>query len=206
MKRIIILLTCTLALTACARQIAVKPDVTPPENKKIEPEKRAKKLVTLDKWNIRGQLGVNDGKEAWSAQVYWQQRGSIYSIQLFGPFAGGSMKINGKPGKVILTDASNKKVQAKSADALFVQQTGWNLPITDMLYWIKATPAPGKEAQKTYDQFNHLTQLKQAGWTITYSRYTSDRGVDLPSKIEMANNPLKIKIIVSDWKLFNLVL
>lgn len=203
MKRILSICTLCLLVAACSTNVSVRPDKTAPKNQPKTAEERTKKLVTLTKWDIRGQIGVSDGKEAWSAQVNWQQRGNKFSMQMYGPFAGGSMKINGSPGNVTMTDASSKRSKAASADELFAKQTGWNLPISDMLYWIKAAPAPGKPAKEQYDEYNHLTNLQQQGWDITYSRYTSDKGVDLPSKVQMINKPLKIKIIISDWKLLS---
>lgn len=202
MKQILCLGLCCLTLTACSN-INHSPDKTEPRNDQRTPEQRANRLTSLDKWNLRGQIAVNNGKEAWSAQVVWQQRAKNFTMQLYGPFAGGTMKIAGTPDAVTLTDASNQPIKAASADELFTQQTGWNLPISNMLYWVKATPVPGKPAIKIYDKYNHLTKLEQQGWQITYPRYTSDNGIDLPSRIQMLNRPLKIKIVISDWKLLN---
>ena len=199
MKRILISSLVLLTLAGCAK--IHHPDNSAPANKDLSHEARVEKLVTLDNWDIRGQIGVSDGKEAWSAQVYWQQRGKNFVMQMFGPVAGGSLKVVGKPGKVTLTDSSSNAKTAKSADKLFAEQTGWNLPINSMLYWIKAMPAPGALAEKKFDKYNHLKTLTQQGWNIEYQRYTSDKGVDLPSKITMQHAKLKIKMVISSWKL-----
>lgn len=157
-------------------------------------ESHSQALVALTHWNAHGQIAVHNGNEARSAQVYWEQRGANYNMQLFGPFPGGSLKIHSQSGLVKLS-------QGSGYIAHFQEHTVWSIPIDEMLYWIKGMPAPNSPAETTWDRDQHLVKLDQSGWQILYSHYTSNQGIDLPRKIEAHNPPLKIKIIVNDWQL-----
>ncbi len=157
--------------------------------------------LDLNHWDLRSQISVNNGENAWSAQVYWRQRGEHFVIRIFGPFAGGSMKIVGYPGQVMLSSTSNHQATAASIDELFAQQTGWQLPLADMVYWIKAIPVPNKPALKQLDHHSQLVVLTQAGWKITYSGYHSVQGIPLPTKLQLIQEPLRVKIVGITWKL-----
>ena len=82
-----------------------------------------------------------------------------------------------------------------------VKETGWNLPVSDLAYWIRGLPAPGSEAVKHFDQFHHLIELDQKGWRIQYLRYSNVNQIDLPTKIFMNYPRMSVKIVINSWQI-----
>ncbi len=196
--RIFSLCLIPVLLTNCT---GMSPALESAQNKNISVAQRQALLSPLNHWDLKGSMAVNDGKNAWSANIYWHQQGDNYTLQLFGPFGGGSIKIVGNTSKVKIIDASKKVTLSNNPDRLFYEQTGWHLPIKNMIYWIKAMPVPNRAYEKKYDRFNHLEELIQQNWHIFYERYTAENNIDLPSKIKMQHAAVKIKIVINNWQL-----
>ncbi len=186
-------------LWACASH---QPATEAPENKTQSVEARTVDLSSIDNWYIKGAIGVKNEQDAWSASIYWKQRHkNNYTLQLFGPAGMGTLKIVSSGNRVTLTNNKNETFTAPSSETLLEQQTGWYLPISNMYYWVRGMAVPSIPSQTTFDKYHHLKTLEQQGWDIQYLRYTSVKGIDLPSKIFMNYQKLGIKIVISSWEL-----
>ena len=65
----------------------------------------------------------------------------------------------------------------------------------------RGLPVPTAPAQKQFDQYHHLTQLIQQGWTIQYLNYISVNHIDVPNKLFLNNPELNVKIIITQWQI-----
>lgn len=193
---IIILLA--FGLTSCAT-LSEQPAAL---NQSISWQDRATRLVGIQTWDIKAVMAVrtNAGSEGGSANLQWQQNQQGYTMLLFGPLGADSIKISGQPGHVSLETADGKKFRASSPELLLAQQTGWQLPVSNLYYWIRGLPAPGLPGRKQFDAYNHLVRLYQQGWAIDFLRYSSVNQIDVPTKISLQNWRLKVKIIIKQWQ------
>lgn len=196
MKKIISLLFICAFITACAPP---RPMAEPPENKPMPVEEREAQTSVVSKWELNGAMAVKSPKKSFTATVNWLQRGSgTYQIRMFGPLGSGAIVIKKQGSSVTLQDGA-KKFSSNSADKLFLQQTGVALPVSNLFYWVRGLAAPGGGASIKRDAYNHLSTLRQAGYSIQYLRFTSVNGTDLPSKIKLTGNGLSIKFIIKRW-------
>ncbi len=183
-------------LTACAPP---RPAPEAPVNETIPLEKREAQTATISSWQITGAMAARNAKKAWTASLNWRQQGiNQYQIRLFGPLGGGTVIIERDGGLVSYKDGP-KSVTSANADELLQQQTGIRLPVNNLYYWVRGLPAPGGVQEARRDQYNHLISLKQAGYTIDYTSYTSVGNIDLPSKIRLQGNGVAIKLIIKHW-------
>ncbi len=150
-------------------------------------------------WVLRGKIGVKTTEQTGSASLYWQQQGDIYHIRLFGPLGIGAVELNGKPGQVIYTDNHGKNYQADSAEILLKQNTGWQIPVNNLRYWIRALPAPYAPSEKSYDSHRQLVLLQQQGWKIDYLRYQGH----VPSLIQLTRPKINLRIVINQFQYFN---
>lgn len=169
---------------------------------------RATVLSGIKNWNIDGVIAVRTsagsaGNEGGSANLQWQQKNKNYTILIFGPLGADLTQLSGQPGHITLETANGKKITASSIEQLLTQQTGWQLPVSNLYYWIRGLPVPGQPAQKQFDPYFHLVKLNQQGWTVRFLRYTTTHQVDLPTKILLENWRMKIKINISQWQLIS---
>ena len=193
-KRLGILSFCLL--TACAPP---KPAEELPTNKVIPLEKRKSETATISSWEIQGAMAAKNKSKGWSATMNWIQHGAnSYQIRLMGPLGGGAVVINKKGSTITFQDGA-KKATSTNADELLLKQTGIRLPVNNLYYWVRGLPAPGGVQSEQHDAFNHLVQLKQSGYTINFTKYTSVKGIDLPSMIRLEGNGVMIKVIIKNW-------
>lgn len=183
-------------LTACAPP---KPADELPINKPMPLEQRTKETNTISSWEIKGAMAAKSKAKGWSATMNWIQTGpSNYSIRLVGPLGGGSVLIS-KQGSLVTFQDGKKKVSSSNADELLLQQTGIRLPVNHLYYWVRGLPAPGGVQSTAHDQYNHLTRLQQSGYVINFTKYTSVKGIDLPSMIRLEGNGVMAKVIIKQW-------
>jgi outer membrane lipoprotein LolB len=196
-KRITLLSFC--ALTACTT--TQKPAEAPAQNKVIPVAQRQAKTNMVSSFEIQGAMAAKSNKKGWSASLNWVQTGANnYQIRLLGPIGSGTVLINRQGGVVTFQDGA-KKSTSNNADELLAQQTGIRLPVNHLYYWVRGLPAPGGNPSTHYDQFNHLVQLQQSGYSINFTRYTSVNGVDLPSMIHLQGNGVMVKVVIKQWKI-----
>lgn len=195
MKKLLLIILCA-CLTACATM----PAKQGPLNHRMSWQARQKQVQPIQHWTINGAMGITMPNYSQAASMVWQQQVRDYQISLFGPFGVGRTTLAGSPTGVTLLVAG-KQYQAKTAESLMQQVLGWQLPVTNLYYWVRGIPAPNSQAIKSFDAYHHLTELKQPGWQILYQRYTAIKGIDLPSKILLKRGQLQVKFVIASWKL-----
>lgn len=189
------ILGCVL-ITSCA----TVPAPETPRNETVGWDSRALTLANMHSWDVKGQVAIRTAKNAESISVRWQQNNQNYAINLFGPLGTNSYLLTGSKNQAVLTAPNGKKITADSAETLLIQQTGWDLPVSNLKYWIRGLPVPGMPAQKKFDAYHHLTALDQDGWRIEFLRYTSVKNIDLPSKLFLNRGDISVKLIISQWQ------
>lgn len=184
-------------LTACAppkpAEQVEAPQVVPLAERKAQTD-------TVSSWEISGAMAARNKSKGWTASLNWLQQGSnSYQIRLFGPLGSGTVMIDKKGGVVTYRDGP-KTVTSGNADNLLKKETGIALPVNNLYYWVRGIPAPGAVQSEVHDKYNHLTLLKQNGYTIEYPSYTSVGKADLPSQIKLQGNGVFIKVVIKKWK------
>lgn len=190
----IFIVSCGLLLSGCATQkpvIVMAPTTGTPITS----------ASGINQWQVQGALGANDGKQAFSANVVWNQNASRFNMTLYGPVGVGTLKIAGIPGQVTLMDSAGKKMNASSPEELLKKQTGWAIPVSYLVYWIKGLPAPNLASQSSKDSAMRIAHLQQDGWQIDYLGWSSHAGIDLPNKIAITHGALKIRMVINQWQI-----
>ncbi|MCE3238416.1 MAG: lolB [Gammaproteobacteria bacterium] len=175
----------------------------PPEHyQTMRWQERIKKLSHFQNWNMNAVVAVRTypGNEGGSANMQWHQQNKDYTILLFGSLGLDLIKLSNQQGHILLETANGKKITAPTVEQLLAQQTGWQLPVSNLYYWIRGLPVPYQPAHQQFDQYFHLTQLNQQGWMVTFLRYTTVNHIDLPTKILLENSRIKVKINISQWQ------
>lgn len=153
----------------------------------------------INSWNIQGSLSLQLPAQRSSILAYnWQQYGSNYRIQLNSTLNLYQINLVGQKGSVTLTQANKQPLVARSPENLLQQAVGWSLPISNLYYWMRGIPAPGPYSAQ-YDGLGHITSLQQQGWFLSYLRYTTVNGIDLPSLISMQGSNIKARVLMRRW-------
>lgn len=200
-----LLLLSFLLLAGCAHQ---------PEQMPIgDWGERQAQLDKLNHWQVTGKLGVRIPGDNGSANLRWRQEDKHYNIDLSGPLGSGRVAISGQPGQVDMQQAGEQPLSATTAEELILYSTGWTIPVAQLVYWVRALPAP--EQKVTHWEKNELDQitlLEQAGWRVRYSQYqpvstTSGSGTSgelhvlLPGRVIAEYGDVRLTLVIREWLL-----
>lgn len=160
---------------------------------------RKARLQELKNWQIKGKVAIHSQNDSGSVSLAWTQHHQSYTLSLFGPLGSNAVQIEGKPGLVTLQTADGKHFSAQNPEQLLHEQTGWDLPISSLIYWARGLPVPGSSAETHFDNQHRLLQLRQGDWQIDYSQYTAFQGVELPTRLALNHPQLHIKLVIYQW-------
>ena len=157
-------------------------------------------IAQLDGWQINGKIGIRAPRDSGSATLFWLQRQDYYDIRLSGPLGGGAARLTGRPGDILLEVANRGRYQAESPEALLREQLRLELPVSNLLWWIRGLPAPESKSRITLDGASHLARLEQDGWQVEYLSYTEQNGYALPDRLKLHGQDLDVTLVIKDWQ------
>jgi outer membrane lipoprotein LolB len=194
------LLFCLALLTACGHlreRSAEAPDGW---------TEQAAKQAALTSWYVQGRLGVQSAHQGGSFDVFWNQQGERYQIRLIAAMGQGAFLITGDNQSVSLQDANGDIQTASTADQLFTDSLGVDLPLENLHSWLRGLPAAG-DSRLRWDQQGNLYIVEQGGWRVEMARYRNVDDLKLPQTfyLSRADQPeLQIRLLLAQWQLNDL--
>lgn len=161
---------------------------------------RQLQLAQIQQWQLNGRTVITQGKEAWNANLYWQQNQDQYHIKLLGPFSLGGVELTGNEHSATLTLDDGQQISAANAESLLAETFSWQLPVNALHDWVRGLPyAKASYQTLELDDYGRITLLTQQGWQIKFLRYTTAEGLSLPSKIFITHPDISLRIVISQW-------
>ncbi|BFM10291.1 lipoprotein insertase outer membrane protein LolB [Simiduia litorea] len=196
-RQLALVLAGALLLQACAgKHIPVPADALL--------DQREQQLMRLEHWSFKGKLGVKAPGESASIYITWDQQKQDYVISLQGPLGQGSAKVLGSNSGATL-EQDGEHYQSDDVETLVFQQFGWQLPVHQLKYWLRALPSPASadRRQLMRDEQGLLLSQQQAGWRMEYSQYHWVGEQALPGKIKAESSSLGVRLIlvINQWQL-----
>ena len=186
-----------LSLVLLAGGCATLPAPAPVED---WPARRAV-LQALDAWTLDGRIAVAAGEDGFSGGFDWVQAGERADISIQGPMGGEAFAIHVEGGRLTL-NARGETFTDDEARAIIGDRigNGTMLPVGEMRYWLIGLPAPGLEHEEARDADRRLAELGQSGWRVRYERYGTVGAHELPTRVEMSTEGLRLRVVVLDWR------
>ncbi|MCB1828188.1 MAG: outer membrane lipoprotein LolB [Coxiellaceae bacterium] len=198
----IVLLGMMVVLSGC---VSVVPPATPNVKFRYLPwEKRQARVKSQKFFIAKGAFSLAEqGKKPVFANYNWiQNNKNFYRIRVSSALNLFNVIILGRVHSVTLWKSSNQHITAKTPEGLIKREMGWTLPVRNLFYWLRGVIAPGKR-QLTYDKYGHVVTLKQDGWNIRFSSFTTVKGYDLPEKVVLLRPGMRVTIVIKRWTLSN---
>ncbi len=164
------------------------------------------RIDAIKNWQATGKLGVKAPGEGGSATLRWGQRGAQYQIDFNGPFGQGNMSIEGGPGRVTFSGGGNPPQSAKTAEELLQKNTGWQIPLSQLTFWLRGLPDPSMPITNlTTNSQGLIGELNQAGWKIVYGDYLSitdaTSTIAMPGRITAEFKEIRLTLLIRTWRL-----
>jgi outer membrane lipoprotein LolB len=182
-----------LFLSACT-------SIAPPAEENSNWARQRDQLQSLDSWELRGRVNVRYDNESHTPTINWLQQSNEYQIRLWGTLNSGNTLIHGRPGFVTL-ESGGETLSASSPEDLILEQLGYELPVSQLNYWIKGLPAPDSDAQLSFNELNQLTTIEQAEWTITLTDMRQYGSLSLPRRVDLTRprNDIRLRFFRLNW-------
>lgn len=193
----LLLLIAVLTLSACS---TLSPPLKP-ANHYLTWQQRQHQLQNISSWKTSGILGISYNAQNSIAHFSWQQMPLSYEITLSSALDIGSIKITGNKKEVTLWKSSTDKITAATPEELMQAELGWGLPLENLKYWARGLPVPHSKYNAKFDRYNHIVSLSQNGWQIKYLAYGAVKNIDLPTKILLTTQGLRIKVVIKIWNI-----
>jgi outer membrane lipoprotein LolB len=155
----------------------------------------------IQSWKLNGRLSITSEKESGTVSFYWSQDYERYLMSFIAPLGQGTFALRGGEGDgVYLLTAQDEVLHADNAETLLKQSVGWYVPVSGFKYWVRGLQEPGVDVtNQQLDGNGLITEMQQADWNIRIKRYMDVEGLDLPAKIFMHNDHVKLKLIIQTW-------
>ncbi|SFN97648.1 outer membrane lipoprotein LolB [Formivibrio citricus] len=181
MKRCLLLSICLL-LAACA---GLQPPPPP-----------------LNGFSASGRVVVRAGNEAHYANFGWQAAQGMDRLSLDNPLGQTLAELeidyrNNQPVRAVLRESSGASREGKP-EALLLETTGMQLPVTGLRWWLQGKPAPGVAISRDTEDGR---VIEQDGWHIATSDYAEAVPVKRgPRRIELSRGEISVRIVISEWQ------
>lgn len=184
------LLLLALLLHACATQ--------PPALRDSEWQAHQQQLQALVQWQFRGKVAFRTLETAESASLHWTQQERQSQLQFSGPMGFNQLTL--LLTEEHLTLFRDGQWQTLSGEEQLEQIVGWDLPVEFLAWWVRGLPAPKQPVSDMQLQDGRLSQLQQAGWTLSYDSYRQVGNWVLPAKIRFEQDGVSGKILLKEWE------
>lgn len=186
----------SLALAACA-PVPVRHPGTPAQL--AAQAAREQVLGAQPDWGLEGRFAASDGQHGGSGSLAWQQDGQHYVFTLRAPITGKSVQLAGGPDGAVLTGAGKTPVGGSDARDVLKEEFGWDVPVSNLAWWVRGLRAPGRPAILTFGADGLPATLDQAGWHIEYRDWYAERNPPLPRKVYASREPYTVRVLVESW-------
>ncbi len=191
-------------LSSCS---SIPPTSKPPGSVKQETDALARQrahqasIASLHDFSIDGRIGIQAQGHGLSGKMDWQHWGGKNTLAFYSPLGGKIASVVTTETGITLTTGDNKVYSAADAETLTEQTLCWRMPVRNLEDWIVGRPNAAPVSDASWDDAGKLTKLTQDGWEIEYLSYTESNGYTLPSKLNLRNPKLFLKLVIDRWQL-----
>lgn len=181
------------------------PRATPPVPGALPPEQayavRQARIAALPGWILRGRGAVATDGRGWSGAVHWAQCADLFDLRFIAPLGAGTLRITGYTGAMRVQGTDGTDFATADVAADLEQALGTALPVEALRWWVVGLPTPGAaHAGVALDAAGRATGFAQAGWTVTFPRYTTHAGAEMPALIVASRDATRLRMVVDRWE------
>lgn len=151
-------------------------------------------------YSVKGRIGVRNDGAGHSANFKWQQLGTRYNIEVWGPLGQGRTVLEGDQRFMVISRGGEIVARGHPADVMFAN-LGWSLPVDVLSTWLLGAADESEPFSVTaVDADGRVTELRQLGWQVTFDRFPTAPGDLQPRRIKARRGGEAITVVVSDFE------
>jgi len=167
---------------------------------------RHAQLSALSGWELGGRIAVKSAQDSWSASLRWQQQAEAFDVSFSSLLGQRIAQLKGDALSASLYLPDERVLSAANISELLDEELGWSVPIGGLRYWLVGLPAPESDPNsvldfnKGLDELGRLQWLEQSGWRIEYQRYRPAGILEVPRKMVLTRDELRVRLIIDRWQ------
>lgn len=148
---------------------------------------------------FNGRVVLKHGNHRERAGVRWVHKENEDDILLLAPLGQTVARIHRDENRATL-EANGRGYNAQDMESLMQQVLGWQLPLSGLRYWVVGLSAPEDDSAIEMNKDAQLGVLRQQGWEIRYSRYTTKRIDALPLRLNLKRDGMEVVLAIDEWE------
>lgn len=162
---------------------------------------RAETLKAISEWGFKGRISLDDGDRGGSGKLQWDVEPGKTELDFYGALGRGAWHLQIGPDGAILKEANGAEQTAPEVDLLIQDRMGWPIPVGALQWWVRGLAAPGVIDDERLNSEGLPVSLDQFGWHIEFTRYDSNDGVGLPTRLNARLGDYRVKLLISRWRM-----
>lgn len=185
-------------LGACAAQVPHEPELA-------DWSIHSDELARYTRWIASGKLALRTRDRSESAQMVWQQEDGHSHLKLSGPMGLNATEVSSDGQRIEIVQGEERQSFDISSPEAMMRNTGWELPVQSLPYWLKGLPSPYLEVESLELDPQHglLSDLQQNGWQIHFQKYGDFGPHTLPTRLRIERDDTLVKILLQNWQAGN---
>jgi len=160
----------------------------------------------IRQWHLHGRAAIFVDDEVHNVGLNWQSQEEAFIMTLEAPLGQGVIRIESSgqadSSLVRLSLPDGRIVHGENAEATLREVTGWSIPVSGLVYWIKGLPERSDSFSFDLLGDGRPKSLSQNGWRINYLDYFEfgEAAQGLPRKMYLKHDNLALKIVIDSWQ------
>lgn len=163
------------------------------------PEQRAA-LEKLDRYGLNGRVAVAAQGQGFSAGLRYQQQPSRSNLALDGPLGIGGLRIEVEGEDISIATSRGEKLDGEAARGELERRLGFQLPLTELRWWLLGIPAPGESSINQDAGSGEIRDFTQNGWRVSINSRAAGLGFALPQRLTAEREGARLKLLVENWQ------
>jgi outer membrane lipoprotein LolB len=152
-------------------------------------------------FELVGRVAVTHEGRAFTSGVRWQHGAARDELWLMTPTGQALAHIVGDANGAVFTGADRSEHRAADIASLIRRALGWEMPVTQLAWWVQGQLAPGAVVQAVErDAHGRISVLAQEGWRIAYAYESGDTPDGRLRRLDLAGDEQEIRLVIDAWR------
>jgi len=163
------------------------------------PEQRAA-LEKLDRYGLSGRVAVAAQGQGFSASLRYQRQSQSSNLALDGPLGIGGLRVELEGEGIAIATSRGEKLDGQAARDELERRLGFQLPLTELRWWLLGLPAPGEVSINQDAGNGEIRDFTQNGWHVSINSRAPGLGFALPQRLTAEREGARLKLLVENWQ------
>jgi outer membrane lipoprotein LolB len=157
-------------------------------------------LEKLDRYGLNGRVAVAAQGQGFTASLRYSQQPRRSDLSLDGPLGIGGLRVAIEGDDIEIATSRGEKLDGQAARDELERRLGFQLPLTELRWWLLGIPAPGEASVNQDAGSGEIHDFTQNGWRVSINARAAGLGFALPQRLTAERDGARLKLLVERWQ------